>query len=53
MRWLSISALSSAVGYAGMKVGTMLISPTAGLWLSFLAGLAGLWVGLYLFPKRD
>lgn len=52
MRWLSISAVSSAVGYAGWKLGTM-VSGTAGLWLSFLAGMLGLWAGMLLFPRRD
>lgn len=53
MRWLSIGAVSSAVGYAGWKVGDMAISATAGLWLSFFAGIAGLWVGMQVFPRRD
>ena len=50
MRWLAISALSSAVGYVGWKLGTG-ISASSGLWISFLASLVGLWGGMKLFPK--
>lgn len=50
MRWLTISGVSSAIGYVGWKLGNQ-ISPTTGLWGSFLVGLAGIWVGIKLFPK--
>jgi len=52
MRWLAISAVSSAVGYAGWKIGTGWISSTAGLWLSFFASMAGLYAGMVMFPKQ-
>jgi hypothetical protein len=53
MRWLSISAVSSAIGYVGWKIGTMVSSGSAGLWLSFVASMLGLWAGMVLFPRRD
>ncbi|MEN9309740.1 MAG: hypothetical protein RL173_3672 [Fibrobacterota bacterium] len=53
MRWLAISAVSSAVGYAGWKMGNAWFSSTAGLWLSFFAGIAGLYAGLVVFPKNS
>jgi len=46
-----ISGVSSAVGYVGWIVGNK-ISPSAGLWGSFLISLAGLWLGIKLFPKE-
>lgn len=53
MRWLTISAVSSAVGYVGWKIGNGLISSTGGLWLSFLTSMLGLWAGMMMFPKQD
>jgi hypothetical protein len=52
MRWLTISAVSSAVGYAGWKAGATWFSSTAGLWLSFFAGIVGLYAGMVMFPKN-
>lgn len=51
MRWLTICGVSGAVGYAGWMLGNR-ISPVAGLWGSFLAGLVGLWFGIRMFPKE-
>ncbi len=52
MRWMTISAISSAVGYAGWWFGSTFFSATSGLWLSFLASLGGLWAGMILFPRN-
>lgn len=53
MRWLTISAVSSAVGYVGWKLGNQMISSTAGLWLSFLGSMLGLWAGMVMIPRNN
>ena len=54
MRWLTISAISSAVGYVGWKIGAgMLSSSNTGLWLSFLFSMVGMWAGMVMLPKNN
>lgn len=51
MKWMTITASSSILGYAGWNAGNMFFSTAAGLWLSLIGGLVGIAGAFFIIPR--